>query len=239
MEEIINIEKLPTHVAIILDGNRRWARREGLDVPSGHREGCENLRRISRFANKIGIKYMTVFAFSTENWNRSDAEISALMFLFRKYLDETIEDIDNNNIRINIIGSRKRLENDILDKIDRLVEKTKNNTGMVLNIALNYGGRYDITNAVKKISEKVIKNEISLNGIDEKLISENLLTSGQPDPDFLIRTSGEERISNFLIWQLAYSEFYFTKKYWPEFTNEDLVIALNEYSNRNRRFGGK
>ena len=239
MEETINIENMPEHVAIIMDGNRRWARREGLDVPSGHREGAENLRRIARYANKIGIKHLTVFAFSTENWNRSEVEIKALMFLFRKFLDDAIADIDNNNIKINIIGSKNRLANDILDKIEKLTEKTKNNTGMVLNVALNYGGRYDITSAVKKIAQKAVDNEISIDEIDEKLISDNLLTAGQPDPDLLIRTSGEERISNFLIWQIAYSELYFTDKYWPEFSDNDLIEALQEYQHRNRRFGGK
>lgn len=239
MESAVEMENLPQHVAIIMDGNRRWARREGLDVPSGHREGAENLRRIARYANQMGIKYLTVFAFSTENWNRSDMEISALMFLFRKYLDEMIADIDNNNIRINIIGSKKKLENDILDKIEKLVEKTKKNTGMILNIAFNYGGKYDIVTAVRKIAQEVKEETLNIDDINETVISDHLLTANQPDPDFLIRTSGEERISNFMIWQLAYSELYFTPKYWPEFSNQDFEEAIKVYQKRNRRFGGK
>lgn len=231
-------ENLPQHIAIIMDGNRRWAKREGLDTPSGHKEGAENLKRIARYANKIGIKYMTVYAFSTENWKRSQAEVGAIMKLLKFYLRDFFNNY-KDDIKINVIGRKYNLHEDLKEEIEKAVEKTKNNTGMILNIAFNYGGRDEIVNATKKIAEKVKDGMLNVEQIDEKIFENNLYTASQPDPDLLIRTSGEERISNFLLWQIAYTEFVFSNKYWPEFSEADLDEAIKMYQQRTRKFGGK
>ena len=237
ISKFVNVENLPEHIAIIMDGNRRWAKENNLDTASGHKEGAENLKRIAKFANKIGIKYLTIYAFSTENWKRTKEEVGAIMKLLKFYILDFFKSYDNN-IKVRVIGRTDDLPKDIYSEIKKVEEKTKNNTGLVLNIAFNYGGRDEITTATKKIAEKVKNGELNIEDITEELISNNLYTAGQPDPDLLIRTSGEERISNFLTWQISYSEFVFTDKYWPAFSNQDLLETIAIYQKRTRRFGG-
>lgn len=238
MEEI-DLENLPKHIAIIMDGNRRWAKARGLTTKDGHKAGSKNLDNIATFCNEIGIKYLTVYAFSTENWKRTQEEVSALMFILKANLDSMLRKMDLKNIKIRVIGEKENIPPDIQKKIDKLVEKTKNNTGLVLNIAFNYGGRAELVHSTKVIAEKVKSGEINIEDINEELISENIYTAGQPDPDLMIRTSRELRTSNFLPWQLTYSEFYFPDKHWPEFDREDLIEAIKVYQKRNRRFGGR
>ena len=232
-------DNLPKHIAIIMDGNRRWAKKRNLPVALGHKEGAKTLEKIVRYANKIGIKYITEYAFSTENWKRTEEEVNSLMTLFQNYLDDYSKRADSENIKVKIIGSRENLSNKMIDKIEKCMERTKNNTGITFNIALNYGGRDEIVAAVKEIAQKVKQNEIEIKDITEELISSNLYTKGQPDPDLLIRTSGELRLSNFLPWQLVYTEFLFVDKYWPDFSEADLDEAISVYQKRNRKFGAK
>ncbi len=236
MNEELN---LPQHIAIIMDGNRRWAKERNLDIKLGHKKGAETIETIAKYCNKIGIKYLTVYAFSTENWKRTKEEVGALMLLLQSYLDLFAKTADAENIRIKMLGDRAGLSEGLLKKIDDTVEKTKNNTGLTFNVAFNYGGRDEIVNAVKKIAYDIKENNIDLEDINEKLISDNLYTQDMPDPDLMIRTSGELRTSNFLPWQLVYSEFYFINKLWPDFSTEDLDNAILEYSRRTRKFGGK
>lgn len=238
MEEI-DLENLPKHIAIIMDGNRRWAKARGLTTKDGHKAGSKNLDNIATFCNEIGIKYLTVYAFSTENWKRTQEEVSALMFILKANLDSMLRKLDLKNIKIRVIGEKENIPPDIQKKIDKLVEKTKINTGLVLNIAFNYGGRAELVHSTKVIAEKVKSGEIDIEDINEKLISDSIYTAGQPDPDLMIRTSHELRTSNFLPWQLTYSEFYFPDKHWPEFDREDLIEAIKIYQKRNRRFGGR
>ena len=232
-------DNLPKHIAIIMDGNRRWAKKRNLPVALGHKEGAKTLEKIVRYANKIGIKYITVYAFSTENWKRTEEEVNSLMTLFQNYLDDYSKRADSENIKVKIIGSRENLSNKMKEKIEKCMERTKNNTGITFNIALNYGGRDEIVSAVKEIAQKVKQNEIEIKDITEELISSNLYTKGQPDPDLLIRTSGELRLSNFLPWQLVYTEFLFVDKYWPDFSEADLDEAISVFQKRNRKFGAK
>ena len=232
-------ENFPKHIAIIMDGNRRWARGKNLPVKLGHKAGADNLKKIAKYANKIGVKYLTLYAFSTENWKRSEEEVGGLMFLLKSYLDDFLKKIDTDNIKINVIGDITRLSADIQDSIKKSIEKTKNNTGLVLNIAFNYGGRAELVKATKEIASDVKNGKISEEDINEELISNHLYTVNQPDPDLLIRTSGEMRISGFLIWQISYTEFLFVDKYWPEFSSEDLDLAIEEYKKRNRKYGGQ
>ena len=229
----------PEHIAIIMDGNRRWARSKGLEVKEGHKKGADTLQEIAKYCNEIGIKYLTVYAFSTENWKRSKEEVATLMLLLKSYLKEFSKRAETNNIKLKVLGDISALENGLQESIKNAVERTKENTGLTVNIAFNYGGRDEITRAVKKIAAKVKNNEINVEDINEDLISNNLYTNGEPDPDLLIRTSGEIRTSNFLPWQLVYSEFYFVEKNWPDFNNDDLLEAIKVYQNRNRKFGGK
>lgn len=238
MEEISK-ENLPQHIAIILDGNRRWAKTRGLTTFQGHTAGFDNLETIAKFCNKIGIKYLTVYAFSTENWKRSKDEVAWLMKIFKTNVDRYLERKDTENIKIRIIGEKENVPEDLKPRIEKIMEKTKNNTGLTLNIAFNYGGRAEITHACKAIAEKVKNGELNLEDITEKTISDNIYTAGQPDPDLLIRTSQELRTSNFLPWQLTYTEFYFPEKFWPEFNEDDLIEAIKVYQGRNRRFGGR
>ena len=237
IEDIINMQALPEHVAIIMDGNRRWAKKNNLNTPQGHKEGAENLKRIAKFANKIGIKYLTVYAFSTENWKRSQEEVGAIMKLLKFYLLDFFNWSDEN-IKINVLGRIAELPKDLQDQIHKIEEKTKNNTGLVLNICFNYGGRDEIVTATKNIAQKVLDGELKIEDINEKLFSNYLYTANQPDPDLLIRTSGEERISNFLPWQISYSEFVFTDKFWPEYNEQDFLNSIQIYQKRIRRFGG-
>ena len=229
----------PEHIAIIMDGNRRWARSKGLEVKEGHKKGAETLQEIAKYCNKIGIKYLTVYAFSTENWKRSKEEVSTLMLLLKGYLKEFSKTAETDNIRLKVLGDITALEKGVQESIENAIERTKDNSGLTVNIAFNYGGRDEITRAVKKIAVKVKNGEINIEDISEELISNNLYTNGEPDPDLLIRTSGEIRTSNFLPWQLVYSEFCFVEKNWPDFNNNDLLEAIKVYQNRNRKFGGK
>ena len=231
-----NTNNLPTHIAIIMDGNRRWAKQRKLDVRLGHKKGAETLENIVRYCNKIGIKYLTVYAFSTENWKRSKEEVGALMLLLQNYLDDFAKRADTENIKIKMLGNREGLSSGLLKSLDKAIKRTENNTGITFNVAFNYGGRDEIVNAVKKIATDVKENKIDLQDINEKLISDNLYTNNQPDPDLMIRTSGEMRTSNFLPWQLVYSEFYFTDKLWPDFTSDDLDEAIEEYNRRTIKF---
>ena len=235
----IDKELMPQHIAIIMDGNRRWAKERGLDPRLGHKEGAETLERIATYANEIGLKYMTVYAFSTENWKRTKEEVGALMKLLELYLDKFLNRESLRNIRIRLLGDVEGLNPSLRGRIYKIVEKSKDNTGLTLNIAFNYGGRDEIVRAVRKISEKVKNNEININEIDEDMVSNNLYTQGEPEPDLLIRPGGELRISNFLLWQLAYTEFLFVDKYWPDFSRKDLLEAIYTYEKRNRKFGGK
>lgn len=235
----LNKENLPVHIAIIMDGNRRWAKEKNLETKQGHKEGAENLKRIAKYANEIGIKYLTVYAFSTENWKRTEEEVGALMFLLKWYLDDLLNSSDLDNVKINVLGDITRLDPGIQKLILKLEDKTKDYTGLKLNIAFNYGGRDEITRAVKNIATAVKNNEISVEDINEDLISNNIYTAGMPDPDLLIRPGGEKRISNFLPWQLSYTEFIFTDKYWPDFNKDDLDEAILEFERRNRKFGAK
>lgn len=229
----------PEHIAIIMDGNRRWARSKGLEVKEGHKKGAETLEKIAKYCNEIGIKYLTVYAFSTENWKRSKEEVGTLMLLLKNYLTEFSKRANTDNIRLKVLGDISALEKGLQNSIEKAIERTKENTGLTVNIAFNYGGRDEITRAVKQIALKIKNNEIDIDDINEELISNNLYTKGEPDPDLLIRTSGEIRTSNFLPWQLVYSEFCFVEKNWPDFNEEDLLETIKIYQNRNRKFGGK
>lgn len=232
-------ENLPKHIAIIMDGNRRWAKDKGIPVKLGHREGAKTLEKIVRHAKDIGIKHITVYAFSTDNWKRTQEEVSTLMNLFQSYLDDYSKRADSENIRVKIIGRKQGLSSKLKDGIEKCMERTENNTGITFNIAINYGGREEIIDAVKDVCMQVREDKLKIEDIQEKTISDNLYTKGQPDPDLLIRTSGELRLSNFLTWQLAYTEFVFVDKYWPDFNDKDLDEAIEEYQKRNRRFGAK
>ncbi len=237
--EEIDKNYMPKHIAIIMDGNRRWAKERKIDTKLGHKAGAETLEKIASYANDIGLKYLTVYAFSTENWKRTKEEIGALMLLLNSYLDKFLNKESLRNIKIRVLGDIESLDNSLKNSIKKIVEKSKNNTGLTLNIAFNYGGRAELTRAVKNISKGVKDGSLKLEDIDEKLISENLYTNGEPEPDLLIRTGGELRISNFLLWQLAYTEFLFLDKYWPDFNEEDLLNAIDVFEKRNRKFGGK
>ena len=235
----MNTENMPKHIAIIMDGNRRWAREKGLDPKQGHREGAKTLEKIVRYANKIGLEYITVYAFSTENWKRSEDEVGALMILLQKYLDDYSKRADTENIKVKVLGDITRLSEGMQKSIKKCMERTKNNTGVVFNIALNYGSRNERVSAVKNIAYEVKNGNINVEEITEDTISNSLYTAGEPDPDLLIRTSGELRLSNFLLWQLAYTEFLFVDKHWPDFSEEDIDLAIEVFQMRNRKFGGK
>ena len=238
MEEL-DKTNIPKHIAIILDGNRRWAKNNGLTTLQGHTEGFDNLERIAKYCNQIGIKFLTVYAFSTENWKRSKDEVAWLMRIFKNNVDRYLQRKNTENIRIRIIGEKENVPEELKPRIENIMKKTENNTGLTLNICFNYGGRAEIVHSCKEIAKKVKSGEIRIDDIDENLISQNIYTAGQPDPDLMIRTSKELRTSNFLPWQLTYTEFYFPDKFWPEFREEDLIEAIKEYQKRNRRFGGR
>ena len=230
--------KIPQHVAIILDGNGRWAKKRHMPRNYGHKVGADNLEQIIEDAWDLGIKYLTVYAFSTENWKRSVEEVTGLMTILRDFLRRSIDKANKNNMRVRVIGDRTRLDKDIIEAIERLEEASGNNTGLQFIVALNYGGRDEITRAVKGIVSDVKSGLISEADITEDFISSRLDTGGIPDPDLLIRTSGELRISNFLPWQISYSEFYFCETPWPDFNKESLKEAIDYYNGRDRRFGG-
>ena len=237
IKDKINIERLPEHIAVIMDGNGRWAKEQGKIRIFGHQNGVGAVRAVSEACAELGVKYLTLYAFSTENWNRSQIEVDALMRLLSKTIAEEISTLNKNDICLKAIGDLKRLPKYNYDALINAIEETKNNKRMTLTLCLSYSGRWEITEAVKNIAEKIKNEELSIEQIDEKCFSDSLSTSGMPDPELLIRTSGEERISNFLLWQLAYSDFYFTHKLWPDFGKEDLYEAIVDYQNRERRFG--
>ena len=230
-------ENVPEHIAIIMDGNRRWAREKKLPVKLGHKTGADTLEKITKYANKIGIKYLTVYAFSTENWNRSEDELNALMLLLQNYIEDFSKRADLENIRINVIGDLERLSEKLQSSIKNCVERTVGNTGLTLNIAFNYGGRAEMIKATKEIAQDLKDGKISLGDITEELVDSHLYTAGMPEPDLMIRTSGEIRTSGFLLWQMSYTEFLFMDKFWPDFSEEDLDFAIQEYQCRNRKFG--
>lgn len=229
---------IPKHVAIIMDGNGRWAKERGFPRFKGHQEGMDNVKRIVKVANREGVKVLTIYAFSTENWKRPKAEVDFLMKLPTQFLSVYLPELIEENVKVTMIGHFNRLPEHTKKAMDEAVEKTKHNTGLILNIAFNYGGRMEITEAVKEITYKVNHGKLSVDDIDETTITDHLYTKKLPDPDLLIRTSGEVRLSNFLLWQLAYSEFWFSPVHWPAFDEEEFLKALDIYSQRKRRFGG-
>ncbi len=235
----MNESNMPKHIAIIMDGNRRWAKEKGLDIKQGHKQGAKTLEKIVRYANKIGLQYITVYAFSTENWKRTKEEVGALMLLLQTYLDDYSKRADTENIKVKILGDISALSEGMQKSIAKCMERTKDNTGVTFNIALNYGGRDEIIKATKKIAKKVKENELQIEDITEETISNALYTEGQPDPDLVIRTSGEIRTSGFLTWQAVYSEYLFIEKKWPDFNEADLDYAIEIYQNRNRKFGAQ
>ena len=229
---------LPRHVGIIMDGNGRWAKKRGLPRSAGHVAGASNFRTIARYCSQVGIPYLTVYAFSTENWTRPQEEVKALMRLFKQYLEEALRDFTEENIRTRFIGDVSVFDPVLRDLIDRVEESSKDKTGMVLNIAMNYGGRAELAHAMRLLAQEVKSGAIQPDEIDERMIASHLYTAGQPDPDLIIRPSGENRTSNFLLWQSAYSEYVIMDILWPDFTTGDLDRALEEFAKRNRRFGG-
>lgn len=230
--------KIPRHVAIILDGNGRWAKKRGLPRNMGHVEGCKTVEQTVEDAARLGIEYLTVYGFSTENWKRSAEEVGALMQLFRYYMKRLLKVAKKNNVRVIMIGERSRFDEDIIEGLNRLEEETKDNTRMTFTIAVNYGSRDEITRAVRRMMTDCQAGKLSPEDVDESVIAGYLDTRELPDPDLLIRTSGEQRLSNYLLWQLAYTEFYFTDVLWPDFNKEELVKAIEKYNGRDRRFGG-
>ncbi len=230
--------RIPEHVAIIMDGNGRWAKRRGLPRTMGHAQGARVVEQILEDADHMGIRYLTVYAFSTENWTRPAAEVKALMNLLRNYMKTSLVKCAKNNVRVRVIGDKSALDEDLRESIDNLEQQTKNNTGIGFQIAINYGGRDELRRAVSRIAEDVRSGRLLPEDIKEDTINDALDTCGIPDPDLLIRTCGEERISNFLLWQLAYSELYFTDKAWPDFDKAELEKAIDAYNHRERRFGG-
>ncbi len=230
--------RVPRHVAIILDGNGRWAKKRGLPRNMGHVEGCKVVERTVEDAARLGIKYLTVYGFSTENWKRSAEEVGALMQLFRYYMKRLLKVAKKNDVRVIMIGERSRFDEDIIEGLNRLESETKDNTRMTFTIAVNYGSRDEITRAVRRMMEDCAAGKLLPKDVSEEMIGSYLDTKELPDPDLLIRTSGEERLSNYLLWQLAYTEFYFTDVLWPDFNKEELVKAIEKYNGRERRFGG-
>lgn len=229
---------IPEHVALILDGNGRWAKKRGLPRTAGHKQGCVTVEQTVEDAARLGIKYLTVYGFSTENWKRSTEEVGALMQLFRYYLKRLLKIAKANNVRVKMIGDRTRFDRDIIQGIDTLEQETKDNSGMTFVIAVNYGGRDEITRAAKKMMEDCRDGRLEAASVTEQVVASYLDTAGIPDPDLLIRTSGEIRLSNYLLWQLAYSEIIVTDCLWPDFNKEELLKAIAQYNKRDRRFGG-
>jgi undecaprenyl diphosphate synthase len=239
MGDNISLEgiNIPQHVAIILDGNGRWAKKKKMPRNYGHAQGSKNVEKICEEAYHLGVKYLTVYAFSTENWSRPKDEVDALMKLLRTYMKDCLKTSSKNNMKVRVIGDKSNLSEDIKTSIEELERASAENTGLNFQVALNYGGRDELIRTCRKLAMDFKENKISLDNIDEIRFAEYLDTKGIPDPDLLIRTSGEQRISNFLLWQLAYTEFYFTDILWPDFNKDELIKAMEYYSNRNRRFG--
>ena len=234
----IDLSNIPTHIAIIMDGNGRWAKERLLPRTLGHKAGVEAIRSVIKEGSNLGVKHITLYAFSTENWKRPKLEVEALMNLLNTYLKKELKELHENNVKITTIGDIEVLPIKSLEAVNNAINITKDNTGLNLNIALNYGSRNDIKNAVVDIVKNCKSGKIDIKDINEDMISNYLSTKSIPDPDLIIRTSGEQRISNFLLWELAYSEFYFTDVYWPDFNEEELRKAIYVYQSRDRRFGG-
>lgn len=235
----INVDKknIPKHIAIIMDGNGRWAKERNLPRTMGHKAGVETIREIVKECNNLDVKYLTLYAFSTENWKRPKDEVSALMTLLVQYLRKEVKELNENNVIVNAIGDIEKLPDVCVNELKKAYEETKNNTGLTLNLALNYGGRNEIVRVVKDIYKDIKIGKITEEEINEEIISNYLYTKGMPDPDLIIRPSGEKRISNFLLWQCAYSEFWYSDIKWPDFKKEHLHKAIYDYQNRDRRFG--
>ena len=238
MKKELDGYNIPKHIAIIMDGNGRWAKEKGKPRTFGHKKGSEALKKLCKEAPKIGVEYITVYAFSTENWKRPKEEVDFIMNLLRHYLNDSIKNAKKDNLVVRIIGDKKGLDEDIIEKINTLENDSKNNTGLKLQIAINYGSRDEIVRAVKNIAQDFKNEHINIDDINEENINSYLDTKNIPDPELLIRTSGEVRISNYLLWQIAYSELYFTNKMWPDFTIDDMIKAIKYYNNKDRRFGG-
>ncbi len=240
-DNIPKFDVLPQHIGFIMDGNGRWAKKRGLERSEGHKAGAQTFRKIGEYCADVGIKYMTFYAFSTENWNRPKSEVMALMKLFKEYLnngDERLAENDIRQMRLRFIGERDGLPKDLLKLIEKAERETAKYSKVTVNIALNYGGRAEITHAVKEIAKKISAGELSVDEITEDVVNNNIYTAGQPDPDIIVRPSGEYRLSNFMTWQSAYSEFWYSDVLWPDFTEEDVNKMLFDYQKRNRRFGG-
>jgi len=237
LKESIDLERLPKHIAIIMDGNGRWAQKNGMNRLMGHKEGVISVRRITEAIGKLGVDYLTLYTFSTENWNRPKEEIDALMELMITAIQNEAKDLMTNNVHLKAIGDIDRLPVATYDNLMHTIHQTSRNTGLNLTLALSYSSKWEITEAVKAIAAAVKNGSLSIEQINEQTVSEHLVTCGTPDPDLLIRTGGEQRISNYLLWQLAYAELYFTDTYWPDFREEDLYAAIADYQQRERRFG--
>ena len=225
------------HIAIIMDGNRRWAKKRGLPIAMGHRKGAEALEQFCRDAKELGIKYATMYAFSTENWQRSVEEVDSLMGLLREYLKNDLKEIQKNKVKIKFIGEKSMFDADIVESMSRIEAQTVSNGEMVLCLAISYGSRQEILNAVRQVAKLIKAGDIELSELDERLFSDFMYTKGMPNPDLMVRTSGEQRISNYLLWQMAYSEFYFSEVLWPDFNKEELVKIINNFNSRERRYG--
>lgn len=237
INEVKNSGVIPKHIAIIMDGNGRWAKQIGLPRVAGHRQGIKSVREIVEACANLGVEFLTLYTFSTENWQRPKTEVSTLMRLIVKSLKDETDQLHKNNIRLTSIGNLEMLPKEVREELDEAFEKTHKNTKMTLNLALSYSGRWELTNAIKKISADVMSGKTEIENIDEKMISSYLDTSEMPDPELLIRSGGEMRISNFLLWQIAYSEIFVTNVLWPKFKTENLIEAINEFQSRERRFG--
>ncbi|MFH1457611.1 MAG: isoprenyl transferase [Candidatus Omnitrophota bacterium] len=235
---MIDKNNLPRHVAIIMDGNGRWAKEKGLPRTAGHREGIKRVREIVKVTTKLGIEMVTFFAFSTENWSRPKKEVGMLMLSLGYFLKHEVKELNKNNVRLRIVGRQAPFPEKLVKNLREAERRTKDNTGCTMILALNYGSRQEIVDAAKKFATQVLHKESAIQDLDEERFSEYLYTTGLPDPDLLIRTSGEMRISNFFLWQLSYAELYFSRKYWPDFKEEDFTKAIEEYQKRERRFGG-
>ncbi|MGL5416666.1 MAG: isoprenyl transferase [Clostridium sp.] len=234
----IDMENIPQHIAIIMDGNGRWAKKRKLPRTMGHKAGVETIRRILKEADRLGIRYMTLYAFSTENWKRPKEEVGALMKLLVQYLRQEINELHKKGVKINVLGDISMLPKECVEEIEKSIERTKDNTGITMNIALNYGGRNEIIRGIKEIAKEIQDGKIEVSDINEDMFENYLYTKGVPDPDIIIRPSGEQRLSNFLLWQCAYSEFWYSNICWPDFKEKDLHQAIYDFQGRDRRFGG-
>lgn len=234
----LDMTNIPKHIAIIMDGNGRWAKQRNLPRSMGHKAGVETIRRVITEADDLGVKYLTLYAFSTENWKRPKDEVSTLMKLLVQYLRKEIDELDSKGVVINVLGDISKLPKECIEEINKSILRTQNNKGITMNVALNYGGRNEIIKAIKSIVNEEKNGHINIDEIDDEMVNKYLYTAGMPDPDIIIRPSGEQRLSNFLLWQCAYSEFWYSDINWPDFTGKDLKRAIYDFQNRDRRFGG-